>query len=169
MCELHVGDGDGAAWGWVYVCVDGSGMHWCSRTLEDYLKLRSYLTKHCGCTHLTIRCAIEDGCNPSVPEIGNAIRASSILWLLMPWLLVSPGHQHPWPWLCRVNPHNSRVNIDGLVQDCNISSANALQDCSISSANALEILQSCTKPSISCITDKTSDTHYIYIYKTMKP
>ena len=26
----------------------------------------------------------------------------SISWLLMPWLLVSPGHQQPWYWLCRI-------------------------------------------------------------------
>ena len=25
----------------------------------------------------------------------------SISWLLMPWLLTSPGHQQPWYWLCR--------------------------------------------------------------------
>ena len=25
----------------------------------------------------------------------------SISCLLMPWLLTSPGHQHPWYWLCR--------------------------------------------------------------------
>ena len=24
-------------------------------------------------------------------------------WLLLPWLLVSPGHQQPWYWLCRIN------------------------------------------------------------------
>ena len=23
-------------------------------------------------------------------------------WLLMPWLLASPGHQQPWYWLCRI-------------------------------------------------------------------
>ena len=27
----------------------------------------------------------------------------SIPWLLMPWLLLSPGHQQPWHWLCRIN------------------------------------------------------------------
>ena len=27
----------------------------------------------------------------------------SMHWLLMPWLLVSPGHQHPWHWTCRIN------------------------------------------------------------------
>ena len=25
----------------------------------------------------------------------------SISWLLMPWLLASPGHQQPWYWLCK--------------------------------------------------------------------
>ena len=25
----------------------------------------------------------------------------SISWLLMPWLLTSPGHQQPWNWLCK--------------------------------------------------------------------
>ena len=27
---------------------------------------------------------------------------SSILWLLMPWLLLLPGHQQPWYWLCEI-------------------------------------------------------------------
>ena len=26
----------------------------------------------------------------------------SISWLLMPWLLTSPGYQQPWYWLCRI-------------------------------------------------------------------
>ena len=26
----------------------------------------------------------------------------SISWLLMPWLLTSPGHQQSWYWLCRI-------------------------------------------------------------------
>ena len=26
----------------------------------------------------------------------------SISWLLMPWLITSPGHQLPWYWLCRI-------------------------------------------------------------------
>ena len=26
----------------------------------------------------------------------------SISWLLMPWLLTSPGQQQPWYWLCRI-------------------------------------------------------------------
>ena len=28
--------------------------------------------------------------------------AWSISWLLIPWLLTSPGHQQPWYWLCRI-------------------------------------------------------------------
>ena len=27
---------------------------------------------------------------------------TSISWLLMPWLLTSPGHQQPWYWLYRI-------------------------------------------------------------------
>ena len=27
----------------------------------------------------------------------------SISWLLMSWLLTSPGHQQPWYWLCRIS------------------------------------------------------------------
>ena len=30
------------------------------------------------------------------------VNTRSISWLLMPWLLTSPGHQQPWYWLCRV-------------------------------------------------------------------
>ena len=26
----------------------------------------------------------------------------SISWLLLPWLLTSPGHQQPWSWQCRI-------------------------------------------------------------------
>ena len=29
----------------------------------------------------------------------------SLSWLLMPWLLTSPGHQQPWYWLCRIGTH----------------------------------------------------------------
>ena len=27
---------------------------------------------------------------------------TSISWLLMPWLLMSPAHQQPWYWPCRI-------------------------------------------------------------------
>ena len=40
--------------------------------------------------------------------LGNPYRVGTIpvehsqSWMLMPWLLASPGHQHPWYWLCRI-------------------------------------------------------------------
>ena len=36
------------------------------------------------------------------PGAGDGIfwENKSTPWLLMPWLLVSPGHQQPWCWLC---------------------------------------------------------------------
>ena len=36
----------------------------------------------------------------------------SISWLLMPWLLTSPGHQHPWYWLCRIGRFLSYLRKD---------------------------------------------------------
>ena len=45
-----------------------------------------------GCTYLTL--------NMWGPSYLGLTR--SISWLLMPWLLTSPGHQQPWYWLCRI-------------------------------------------------------------------
>ena len=39
-------------------------------------------------------------------------RYRSIPWLLMPWLLPSPGHQQPWYWLCRINGSLSSTKKD---------------------------------------------------------
>ena len=36
----------------------------------------------------------------------------SISWLLMPWLLTSPGHQQPWYWLCRIGRFLSYMRKD---------------------------------------------------------
>ena len=36
----------------------------------------------------------------------------SISWLLMPWLLASPGHQHPWCWLCKLGKSLSYMRKD---------------------------------------------------------
>ena len=36
----------------------------------------------------------------------------SISWLLMPWLLTSPGHQQPWYWLCRMGRFLSYLRKD---------------------------------------------------------
>ena len=39
-------------------------------------------------------------------------RTGSIPWLLMPWLLVSPGHQQPWHWWCRINESLPSIRKD---------------------------------------------------------
>ena len=36
----------------------------------------------------------------------------SISWLLMPWLLMSPGHQQPWYWLGRIGRFLSYLRKD---------------------------------------------------------
>ena len=36
----------------------------------------------------------------------------SISWLLMSWLLASPGHQQPWYWLCRMGRSLSYLRKD---------------------------------------------------------
>ena len=36
----------------------------------------------------------------------------SISWLLMPWLLTSPGHQQPWYWLSRICKSWSHLRKD---------------------------------------------------------
>ena len=36
----------------------------------------------------------------------------SISWLLMTWLLPSPGHQHPWYWFCRIGTSLSYTGKD---------------------------------------------------------
>ena len=36
----------------------------------------------------------------------------SISWLLMPWLLSSPGHQQPWYWLYRIQRSLSYLRKD---------------------------------------------------------
>ena len=36
----------------------------------------------------------------------------SISWLLMPWLLASPGHQQPWYWLCKLGKSLSYTRKD---------------------------------------------------------
>ena len=50
------------------------------------------------------------------------------------------------------------VHIDGLVQDC-----------SISSANALEILQSCTEPLIFTLSEKAAAEGYLYTLYSVSP
>ena len=39
-------------------------------------------------------------------------RHGSIPWLLMPWLLASPGHQQSWSWQCRIDASSSRKDFN---------------------------------------------------------
>ena len=48
--------------------------------------------------------------------------SGSISWLLMPWLLASPGHQHPWYWLLR---------IDKFFMSCTRKDFNYLHQCGV--------------------------------------
>ena len=41
----------------------------------------------------------------------------SISWLLMPWLLSLPGHQHPWYWQCRIGRFLSYLRKDPNFQN----------------------------------------------------
>ena len=38
-------------------------------------------------------------------KLDYSCRSWSIPWMLMPWLLVSPGHQQPCYWLCIINSY----------------------------------------------------------------
>ena len=40
------------------------------------------------------------------------MQSRSILWLLIPWLFVLPGHQQPWYWICRINGSLSSTRKD---------------------------------------------------------
>ena len=44
---------------------------------------------------------------PSYPSLTR-----SISWLLMPWILASPRHQHPWHWLCKIGKFLSYTRKD---------------------------------------------------------
>ena len=37
----------------------------------------------------------------NIQGLGYSGLTKLISWLLLPWLLASSGHQHPWYWLCR--------------------------------------------------------------------
>ena len=39
-------------------------------------------------------------------------KTRSISWLLIPWLLALPGHQHRWHWLCRIGTFLSYLRKD---------------------------------------------------------
>ena len=45
----------------------------------------------------------------------------SVSWLLMPWLLMSPEHQQPWYWLCRIGRFFSCLVWGRISTTCVIS------------------------------------------------
>ena len=49
---------------------------------------------------------------PLALKLEYSWRSRSIPWLLMPWLLVSPGHQQPWYWLHTKNRSLSTMRND---------------------------------------------------------
>ena len=75
------------------------------------------LWRHCNISNLW-RPSVEEWCEIQVHRKSNPLPhqliktidvrgpsylglTRSISWLLMPWLLTSPGHQQPWYWQCR--------------------------------------------------------------------
>ena len=77
---------------WLDAWASVSHMHknGCSSWCECSFLITSNLFQFAFCLTLNVR----------VPSYLDLTR--SISWLLMPWLLVSPGHQQPWYWLCRI-------------------------------------------------------------------
>ena len=59
-----------------------------------------YLFKMYGVLTLNVR-------GPSYLDL-----TGSISWLLMSWLLTSPGHQQPWYWLCKIGRFLSYLRKD---------------------------------------------------------
>ena len=57
---------------------------------------------YCGMFHLTLNVQ-----GLSYPGLNK-----SISWLLMPWLLASPGHQQPWYWLCKLGLTWGRISTN---------------------------------------------------------
>ena len=50
----------------------------------------------------------------------------SMSWLMMSWLLVSPGHQHPWYPLCRINGSWFSMRISHVPSQCWVITENVL-------------------------------------------
>ena len=50
----------------------------------------------------------------------NIYIVETISWMLMPWLLASPGHQQPWYWLCGIGRSLSCMRKD-FIYLCHIN------------------------------------------------
>ena len=62
-------------------------------------QLHANIMNHFGVELLHGKCFV---LTLNVRELSYLGLTRSISWLLMPWLLTSPGHQQPWCWLCRI-------------------------------------------------------------------
>ena len=51
---------------------------------------------------MSIRGSLLSGWSFLALPLGYFRRTESTPWLMMPWLLVSPGHQQLWDWPCRM-------------------------------------------------------------------
>ena len=69
-------------------------MAWCHQATSHYL-FRFWLSSISpyGVTRVTLL----------VMRLAYFQKTRSIPWLLMSWFLLSPGHQQPWHWSCRIN------------------------------------------------------------------
>ena len=61
---------------------------------------RIYMACFINLLHVYKSCLLKLTFNVRGPSYLGLTRPIS--WLLMPWLLTSPGHQQPWYWLCRI-------------------------------------------------------------------
>ena len=91
-------------------------MAWCHQTTSHYLSQcwsRSMSTfgvtkpqwgKDSFSKQLYLSCEVNWVVSIAVPvlKLEYSWRTRSMQWLLMPWLLVSPGHQYQRYWLCRI-------------------------------------------------------------------
>ena len=56
----------------------------------------------------------ENELTPVVLKLEYSAINRSMPWLLMPWLLASPGHQQPWYWQYRIKATSTRKDFSYL-------------------------------------------------------
>ena len=64
--------------------------------------LHAYRTISCQQLYINLIASVPYRLTLSVRGPSYLGLTRSISWLLMPWLLTSPGHQQPWYWLYRI-------------------------------------------------------------------
>ena len=91
-------------------------------TLDEIVFKKCYFNSIIDCGSQLLSLAWADSCvmealwpcGPlNVRGPSYLVLTRSISWLLMPWLLMSPGHQQPWYWLtCRIGRFLSYLRKD---------------------------------------------------------